>query len=59
MANAESMIQVYREDKDIHLYTACRAFGRDYDYYAGLSDRKDMEYVIRDRESPMETILSL
>ena len=41
MANAESMIQVYREDKDIHLYTACRAFGRDYDYYAGLSDKKD------------------
>ena len=41
MANARSMIQVYEEDKDIHLYTACRTFGKDYDRYARLASLKD------------------
>lgn len=40
-ANAASMIQVYQEDKDIHLYTACQAFDKSYEHYALLSRLKE------------------
>jgi len=35
-AQAASMIQVYAEDKDIHVYTACEAFGVSYEHYRRL-----------------------
>ena len=40
-ANAQSMILVYSEDKDIHLYTACQTFGKDYDHFAWLAQLKE------------------
>lgn len=40
-ANAKSMIDVYNDDKDIHLYTACRTFGKDYDHFSHLSRLKE------------------
>jgi DNA polymerase-1 len=40
-ANATSMIEAYREDKDIHSYTACRVFGLDEGHYAMLQWLKD------------------
>jgi DNA polymerase-1 len=40
-AKAQSMIDAYQEDKDIHLYSACRVFDLDYDHYAALSELKD------------------
>jgi len=42
LARAASMIQAYQEDKDIHLYSACRVFDLDYDHYALLSDLKEL-----------------
>lgn len=41
LADAASMIQVYSEDKDIHLFTACQVFDLDYGYYADLSRKKE------------------
>ena len=38
-ARAKSMIQVYQEDKDIHVFTACAAFDLDYNYYTDLINR--------------------
>lgn len=40
-ANAKSMIDVYAQDMDIHLYTACRAFGKDYRHYDQLARLKE------------------
>ena len=40
LANASSMIQVYWDNQDIHTFTACRAFGKDYDHYADLAFRE-------------------
>jgi DNA polymerase-1 len=40
LANAASMIDVYRRDLDIHIFTACMAFGLEYDKYEGLSKKK-------------------
>lgn len=37
LANARSMIEIYRDNKDIHLYTACQIFDKDYDHYAQLA----------------------
>lgn len=48
LANAASMIQVYQEDKDIHLYTACRAFGRDYATYDALAQKKEDHSLTED-----------
>lgn len=52
-ANAKSMIEVYQDGKDIHVFTACAAFGKDYDRYARLmeadkktlseADKKDLD----------------
>lgn len=39
--HADSMIRVYQERKDIHIYTACRAFNLDYDHFAWLAANKD------------------
>lgn len=39
-ANAKSMIEVYQQGKDIHIYTACRAFNLGYDKFADLAKRK-------------------
>jgi DNA polymerase-1 len=41
-ANAKSMIDVYQADMDIHLYTACRTFGKDYAHYSNLARLKDL-----------------
>lgn len=53
-ANATSMIKVYQEGKDIHVFTACAAFKKDYNRYAGLlaipkdklsaPDKKDLDH---------------
>jgi len=40
-ANAASMIGVYQEDKDIHIFTACATFGKDFNYYTDLSEKKE------------------
>ena len=39
-ANAQSMIDVYKQKKDIHIFTACRAFGLDYEKYAKMARNK-------------------
>lgn len=39
-AKAKSMIDVYQQGKDIHIYTACRAFNLDYDEYSALDKIK-------------------
>lgn len=49
MSAAASMIRVYQEDKDIHIYTACRAFGHDYDKYALLAAKKEAK-TLTDQE---------
>lgn len=41
-ANAASMIEVYEQGKDIHIFTACRAFNVSYAKYAGLAVKKDL-----------------
>lgn len=41
LANAKSMIQIYRDGKDIHMATACETFDRDYDHYFALSKLKE------------------
>src|SRR5262249_51235903 len=38
-ANAASMIEVYQEGKDIHIYTACRAFNVPYEKFAALAKK--------------------
>lgn len=42
LANAQSTIDVYRRGMDIHIYTACQAFGRDYGHYADLARRNSI-----------------
>lgn len=42
LANAASMIQAYSEDKDIHLFSACRVFDLDYEHYALLAHLKEL-----------------
>lgn len=42
-ADAASMKKVYWDGKDIHVYTACEAFGKDYDYFAALLKKKKHE----------------
>lgn len=44
-AKAQSMIRVYEEDKDIHIYTACRAFELDYSVYAHLAELKELHQL--------------
>jgi DNA polymerase-1 len=40
-AKANSMMEVYRQDMDIHMYTACRTFDKDYEYYSRLGRLKE------------------
>jgi len=42
LANAMSMINVYRRKGDIHIYTACQCFGRDEARMTDLLRRKDL-----------------
>lgn len=42
-ANAESMKKVYREDLDIHMFTACTAFGLDVKHYTNLLNREKQD----------------
>ena len=51
LANAQSMIDVYQQDRDIHIYTACAAFGRDYEHYADLSRRKELGTLSTDEKA--------
>lgn len=57
-ANAASMIRVYQERKDIHLFTACAAFGLNYEKYA-LLDRKKKAGTLTDDEKKIFSDFSL
>ena len=47
-ANAASMIEVYKQDKDIHIYTACATFNLDEQKYSRLmKDMKDPDKKAR------------
>jgi DNA polymerase I len=50
-ANARSMIQAYQEDKDIHLFSACRVFGLDYEHYAELARLKELGQLTPEQKS--------
>lgn len=50
LANAKSMIDIYKADRDIHIATACAAFGRDYAHYFGLTNKKKKKQALTDVE---------
>lgn len=51
MANAASMIKIYKAGRDTHIATACSVFDRDYDYYYGLTIKKKKKLPLSDVES--------
>lgn len=41
LANAASMIGLYKKGMDIHMYTACQCFSKDYEHYTALARAKE------------------